>query len=281
METIGVYKEALSLVDQNLRENQSLLKNGRGLPANVLRIESDQQHLAAKIIESDNSRVNARNYLNFLINRPLADSVIFEAPPLSDPLTARLTGISGEINEIRDRGELKQINTAIDLYHTRLRSSQHYYIPTLNTFLDLGSQATDFKFNSGSRYYYVGAQLTVPVFDGGRNRNNIKQAQLDLVSLDLQKDLLLQRLEMAVEMAKNNVAAAWATRKATAKEVVAAKAYFNLIDKGFKEGANTFLEFMDARNQLTTAALQLNIDQYNVLMQLAEYERQTAVSKIK
>ena len=52
-------------------------------------------------------------------------------------------------------------------------------------------------------------------------------------------------------------------------------------NNGFNEGANSLLDFLDARNQLTTSALQLNIKQYYALLQLAEYERQTAVSKIK
>ena len=274
-EAISIYKEALVLVERNLKETQSLLQNGRGLPANVLRVESEEQNITAKIIESDYGRMNARNYLNFLINRPLTDSVNFEAPA-SDSFAARLTGIP----DIQGRGELKQINAGIDLSHTRLKLNQSYYLPKLNTFLDLGSQASDFKFNSGTRYYYFGAQLTIPVFAGGRNRNNISQAQLDLVSLNLEKDLLTHRLEMAAAMAQNNVASAWAARKAKEKQLVAARAYFNFIDKGFREGANSLLEYMDARNQLTTSALQLNINQYNVLMQLAEYERQTAVSKI-
>lgn len=274
---VSIYKEAMVLVDRNLKETRSLLENGRGLPANVLRVESEQQSINAKIIESDNGRMNARNYLNFLINRPLTDSVNFEEPPVSDSLAARLT----EIPDIHGRGELKKISAGIDLYNTRLKLNQSYYLPKLNTFLDLGSQASDFKYNSGSRYYYVGAQLTIPVFAGGRNRNNIKQAQLDLVSLNLEKDELTQRLQMAATMAQNNVASAWAACKATEKQLASARAYFNLIDKGFKEGANSLLEFMDARNQLTTSALQLNIDQYNVLHQLAEYERQTAISKIK
>jgi len=195
---------------------------------------------------------------------------------VSDSLSARLT----EVPDIQERGELKKINAGIDLSNTRLKLNQSYYLPRLNTFLDLGSQASGFKLNSGTRYYYFGAQLTIPVFAGGRNRNNVYQAELDLKSLNLEKDLLTQRLEMAAAMAQNNVASAWAARKATEKQLVAARAYFNLIDKGFKEGANSLLEFMDARNQLTTSALQLNINQYNVLMQLAEYERQTAVSKI-
>src|SRR5258708_19023035 len=83
MERVSIYSDALILVNLNLKVTQSLLKNGKGLPANVLRVESERQNIAAKIIESDNGRLNARNYLNFLTNIPLADSVIFEEPPMS------------------------------------------------------------------------------------------------------------------------------------------------------------------------------------------------------
>jgi outer membrane protein len=39
---------------------------------------------------------------------------------------------------------------------------------------------------------------------------------------------------------------------------------------------NSFIEFLDARNQLTSAQLQLNISKYRFLAGLAEFERQTA-----
>ena len=63
------------------------------------------------------------------------------------------------------------------------------------------------------------------------------------------------------------------------KKQEAAAQYFKLMDRGFKEGVNSFIEFLDARNQLTTAQLQLNISKYKFLASLAEYERQTAVSQ--
>jgi outer membrane protein len=276
-ETIGIYREALILVDQNVKDNQSLLDNGKGLPANLLRVESEQQNIVAKMIESENQRINARNYFNFLINRPLTDSVDFEEPPTADSLVAGMM----ETPDIQGRSELKKINTALELYDTRIKLNQRYYIPKLNSFLDLGSQASDFKYNSASRYYYVGVQLTIPVFEGGRNLNNIRLAKLDQTSLRLQKDLLTRRLEMTASTAQNNVASAWAASKAAEKQRLAAKAYFHLIDKGFREGVNSLLEYMDARDQLTTSALQVNIDRYKLLIQLAEYQRQTAVSKLK
>jgi outer membrane protein len=40
------------------------------------------------------------------------------------------------------------------------------------------------------------------------------------------------------------------------------------------EGINTFIETIDARNQLTTASLQLVINKYQLLAAVANYERE-------
>jgi outer membrane protein len=277
LDAVSIYRNALLLVNQNLKVNQSLLKNGQGLPANILRAQSEQQNVSAKIIEAENVRINARNYLNFLINRPLIDSVIFEEHSMPDSLSGILAGVP----DTRNRSELKQINAGIEQSATVIKLNQSYYIPKLSTYLDLGSQASNFEYNTDSRYYFFGAQLDIPIFSGGRNRNNIKQAQLDQSSLYLQKDFLTTQLLLAATAARNNLLSALAVSHAAEKQLVAAKAYFNLIDKGFREGSNSLIEFIDARDQLTDTSLKLNIDQYNVLIQIAEYERQTATSKVK
>jgi outer membrane protein TolC len=60
------------------------------------------------------------------------------------------------------------------------------------------------------------------------------------------------------------------------KQLEAARSYQKLIDKGYKEGVNTFIEAIDARNQLTNAQLQLNIILFRVLIAEANLERETA-----
>ncbi len=277
LDAVSIYRSALLLVDQNLKVNLSLLKNGKGLPANLLRAQGEQQNISSKIIEAENTRINARNYMNFLINRPLADSIIFEEHKLPDSLAVLLANVPNT----RERSELKQISTGIEISGNVVKLNQSYFIPKLSTYLDLGSQASNFEYNSRSRYYLFGAQLNIPIFSGGRNRNNIKLAQLDQSSLYLQKDLLITQLQLAAASARNNLLSALAVSQAAEKQLVAAKAYFNLIDKGFKEGSNSLIEFIDARDQLTNTSLKLNIDRYNILIQLAEYERQTATSKVK
>lgn len=274
---VSIYKNALELVNQNLKVNQSLLRNGKGLPANVIRAESEVENISSRIIETENTRLNAKYYFNFLLNRSLADTVEAEDNPLPDSLLI----VIAEIPNITNRSELHKINTGIKLYNTQLKLNRSYYIPKLSSFLDLGSQYSDFIFNSQSRYYFLGMQLDIPIYNGNRNRFKIQQTQFDIKSSELQKTFVSTQLQMAAGVAQNNLKSAYATYQSSEKQLVSAKAYFNLIDKGFKEGINSLIEFVDARNQVTTAELQVNISRYKALNQMAEYERQTTNSQIK
>jgi len=274
---VSIYKNALELVNQNLKVNQSLLRNGKGLPANVIRAESEVENISSRIIETENTRLNAKYYFNFLLNRSLADTVEAEDNPLPDSLLI----VIAEIPNITNRSELHKINTGIKLYNTQLKLNRSYCIPKLSSFLDLGSQYSDFTFNSQSRYYFLGMQLDIPIYNGNRNRFKIQQTQFDIKSSELQKTFVSTQLQMAAGVAQNNLKSAYATYQSSEKQLVSAKAYFNLIDKGFKEGINSLIEFVDARNQVTTAELQVNINRYKVLNQMAEYERQTTNSQIK
>jgi outer membrane protein TolC len=274
---LRIYENALELVVLNVNQNQSLLDNGRGLPANLLRSQSERENIEAKIIDGESQRINARNSFNLLIARPLTDTVLVDELHLPDSLAL----LPADTPDVRKRSELKSMDEEIGIAETKLKMDRNYVILKLNAYLDGGSQESNFKVSSSSRYYLVGAQLSVPIFAGGRNRNMIRMAELNLESQHIHKDLLSNELLTDANAAQNNLISALSAWHANEKRLVSSKAYFKLIDKGFKEGVNTLIEFIDAREQLTAASLQLNISQYTILSQIAEYEWQTASSKLK
>ena len=77
-------------------------------------------------------------------------------------------------------------------------------------------------------------------------------------------------------MALNNLRSAWETYRSSAVQLDAAEAYQRLIERGFRAGSNTYIETVDARNQLTAARMALTINKYNVLTAAASLERETA-----
>jgi outer membrane protein TolC len=77
-------------------------------------------------------------------------------------------------------------------------------------------------------------------------------------------------------LSRNNLLNARQNYRASRDQLTSSRSYFNLIDKGYQQGVNTLIEFIDARNQLTTAELQLNLRHFEMLIAQAHLERQTS-----
>jgi outer membrane protein len=267
---VKVYGSALTLVTKNIELNESLLRNGKNLPANVLRSKSEAERVKAELNGARNQVMNARNYFNFLLNKELNAEVITTADIQIEPNNEPVTASIGKREELQMLHTLKEINT------TSLRMSKFNRLPKLNGFLDLGSQASDWKVNNNSRYYLVGVQFSLPLFNGFRNNIAIRQANLEIDKTQHIIDNTEKQLELAATLARNDYETTVQNYYAAQEQLKSAQSYFNLIDKGYREGVNSLIEFLDARNQLTTSQLQQHLKQFEMLTASARVERETA-----
>ena len=270
---IAIYQNALEVVNQNLRVNQSLLKNGKGLPAYVSRAESEVRQVENQLQTANNEKRNAAAYFNFLLNKSFTDQIIIREVDFNEMLANVLAATADDISK---REELKGLFIAKTINQQVLKMSQSFRAPRLNAFLDLAAQGFDFNVNRQSFFYLGGLQLQVPIFTGKRNLYKIDQTKLDKKALQFNTDQVKEQLELAAFVSRNNIATAHSSYLSAFQQEEAAAKYFNLIDRGYKEGVNSFIEFLDARTQLTNAQLQVNISTYKVLIALSDYERQTA-----
>jgi len=268
--SIEILKNSLQLVEQNLKDTRSLVANGKSLPAAVLRAESELEQVKSWLTEAELKTKNAAHYLNFLVNRPLQQAVPFEEVLLD--LTRLDQLLLEEINPLNP--ELRAMQSLESIQEKVLKSGKNYWIPKLSTYADLGSQGFDWNFDSQSRYLLWGLNFSMPVFQGGRNQNQMQRNFLGLQSIQRQKELVNQKLNLSLQMQRNEVKTLLAALHSSEKKLTATTAYFKLVDKGFKEGSQSLLEFIDARNQFTQAALQKNISTYKLQMALAQLERQ-------
>ena len=268
--SISILKNTLQLVDQNLKDTRSLVENGKRLPAAVLRAESELEQVKSLLIEAELKTNNASQYLNFLVNRPLDQPVAFEEIPLD---LSRLDQLL--LEDLHPQNpELRAMQSMETIQETVLKSGKNYWVPKLSTYADLGSQGFDWSFDSQSKYLMWGLNFSMPVFQGGRNQNQIQRNVLGLQAVQRQKELVNQKLNLGLQTQRNEVKTLVAALQSSEKKLVSASAYLKLVDRGFKDGSQSLLEFIDARNQYTQAALQKNISAYKLQMALAQLERQ-------
>ena len=268
--SISILKNTLQLVDQNLKDTRSLVENGKRLPAAVLRAESELEQVKSLVTEAELKTNNAAQYLNFLVNRPLDQSVAFEEIPLD---LSRLDQLL--LEDLHPQNpEMRAMQSMETIQETVLKSGKNYWVPKLSTYADIGSQGFDWSFDSQSKYLMWGLNFSMPVFQGGRNQNQIQRNVLGLESVQRQKELVNQKLNLGLQTQRNEVKTLQAALQSSEKKLVSASAYLKLVDRGFKDGNQSLLEFIDARNQYTQAALQKNISAYKLQMALAQLERQ-------
>lgn len=275
-EATHIYENALTLVQQNLRVNQSLMANGKGLPAYISRAESEVKSVESQLQNARNDVLNARAYFNFLLNRSLTDSVILRSSDYASAATLPPADYT-----ISNREELASLRIAGQINNHLLKMNKEFRKPKVNLFLDLAAQGFDFSVNKRTPFYLGGVQVQIPLYAGKRNLYKIEQSQLDITSLQSNTTNVEHQLELSALVSRNNVNNALSSYQSALKQSESARQYFRLIDKGYTEGVNSYIEWLDARTQLTNSQIQVNLNQFRLLSAQADFERQTASFNLK
>ena len=271
LQGVEAYKSAMILIDENIRVNTSLLKNGVRNGTALLRAQTEQQKTSAALINARKNVENARAYFNFLLNRSLTDTIRTDSMAIADALSVPdTTGGSG------NREELKQLHFMKEVNNLDYKLQRSNIIPKLSTFIDLGSQGTAFQVNDKTRYYLWGVNLQWDIFTGGKNKYRAAQAESNIRSVTAKIDETEKAFQLQLTQSYNNYRSAQAAcNSATAGLSFAGKYYRDQL-KAYHAGQLLYLELIDAQDQLTSARLRMADAQAALQIALAELERNQA-----
>ena len=265
---VEAYRSALLLIDENIRVNTSLLKNGVRNGTALLRAQTEQEKTNAALINAQRNVDNASAYFNFLLNRPLKETILIDSAAIANVLVVpdTTTGIGG-------REELKQLNSLKEANNLDYKLQRSNLIPKLSTFIDLGSQGMDFKVNDKTRYYLWGVNLQWDIFTGGKNKFRAAQAQSNIKANTAKIDETEQSFKLQLVQAHNNYKAAKAACTSAISGLSFAGKYYRDQLKAYRAGQLLYLELIDAQDQLTSAKLRMADTQADLQITLAELER--------
>ncbi len=271
-QAIGIFDNALKLLNDLKRINQSLVNNGVGLPSLLVRSNSEILKIDAQRYEAQNNQKNAAAYFNFLIGKKFEEKIEIDSTYLSDNQRF-IKNITADIN---NREELLKLQSAAKLSEVALDFQKSYYKPKLNFFLDLGAQGNLYPFNSNPLYVFGGLQFEYPLYDAKRNKKRIEMAGKDIAALNEQTQNAENQLNLQLNVSVNSYYSALGIYESTNGQITLNKRYYNDILKKYKEGTALFIELNDAQTQLLIAELQQSIALSNVWIKLAELERASA-----
>lgn len=273
-EAIKVYENALKILRESERVNESLIKNGSANPTVLVRTRNEISKIVAEFDNARGNQKNAAAYFNFLLNKDFTEKITLDS--LSK------NGLNSELAE-GHREELDKIQTGISINRQLLGINQSYKKFKIGASLDLGSQgrfaqiaSADKNFFAPNAFVLLGVSFDLPVYSFGRNQLKIKQSEMEIASLDAQLQQVRNQLDLQAELAKNSLNSAKEIYESKASQVSTAERYYRDMFRRYKEGNLNFIELLDAQTQITTAQLQQSISLYDVWIKWVELERTKA-----
>jgi outer membrane protein TolC len=270
VEAIRIYESTLALVNENKRINQSLYNNDKVNQTVVVRADNEVTKFESLKENARQISNSAKAYFNFLLNKNALDSITTDTS-YKDAAT-----FSGDTTTISQREELAKLKIGSTINQHLDGLSKSYIVPKLSTFLDLGSQGFDWKFDDKTRYYFFGVSMQWDIFSSGKDYFKTKQVQLDSKIIQSQTDYVSSQLQLQYTTSINSFNASLSTYKAAISTYNASQKYYADLLRLYKENQVLFIELLDAQNQLTQSQLQAAISLYDTHIKMSEIERVTA-----
>ena len=228
------------------------------------------QNAVPNLVEAQNSVVLALWQLKALLGIDLKKNI---------DVAGSLTDYEAQMNyahtidqlDLSNNSSLKQLDIQEGMLESALKISKLANVPTLSVnaaylYTALGNDGKFFQGKAWNPYSYAGVQLNIPIFAGGQRRAAIKQANLNLSNLKLQRENAERQLRVAVVQSLNNMQTNVKKFSSAAATVGQAKRGYEIAVKRYEVGRGTLVDIDNSQLQLTQAELGRNSAVYNFLV---------------
>lgn len=274
---LGMLTETRELLLENIRVNKKLLENGKITNDYLYRSEAELSKFDQELQNCEKNYKVAKSYFNFLLNKPLNDTVIIK-PPDSLPSVSRLTA-DLVASALSRREELKKLENYKSISSLMVRMNESEKLPDIMIVADFGYQGEKYQFNRDQDYLLASAVLTWNLFEGFSSRARVRQAALGKQMAEAQIEEARKQIELQVVNALDELKTSLKGITAAENRLKSASQVFRLVNRKYEEGQASMLEFLDARSNLTQAEENLIISKYKYLSDFAELEKTAAINQ--
>ena len=275
--SVEIYTNALTVVNENLRVNEKLVKNTMATKDVVLKAKAQVSQVQTSLIGAEETKKNAMAYFNFLLNQPLETTIENDSTILQS-LDKRIN-LSPDVPVNRE--ELLQIKSGQKALATNLKLNESYKLPRLNAFYNAGFQGFGYKFFDKQFYQLGGLQLTWNIFKANDNKLKVKQTRLDIEALQNQYTNTEKQIQLQTATTYNTYIGALQALQSSNDELINTREAYRLTDRKYREGQALQIELIQARIDMTNAEIKYSLAQLAVLNKAAELERVMATYPIQ
>ena len=228
------------------------------------------QNAVPNLIEAQNSVVLALWQLKALLGLDLKKNIDVVGTLMDYEAQMNYAHTLDQL-DLSNNSSLKQLDIQESILESALKISKLANVPTLSInaaylYTALGNDGKFFVGKAWNPYSYAGLQLNIPIFAGLQRRAAIKQANLNLSNLQLQRENAERQLRVAVVQSLNNMQTNVKKFSAAAATVGQAQRGYEIAVKRYEVGRGTLVDVDNSQLALTQAELGRNSAIYNFLM---------------
>jgi outer membrane protein len=268
-----------TLLEENVRVNESLFRNDKVTIDNVYRSKAELSQLDQHIAEATKAKQISMAYFNFLLNRPFSEQIIEDNLYDSTFVISDLE--TANENALGKREELTMLDSYLKANNYWLNMNQAKIIPSVFGAVDYGYQGTRYRFTDDYDYYIASIVLRWEIFHGYENRAQISQAKIARESMETKIEETKDQIKLQVIEAYYDLQASDKSIQASDEALKSARKAYEMVDKKFREGQANLIEYIDARTTMTNAEQTLIINRYDYYIKYAEYERVACLREIE
>ncbi len=259
---LNILQRKVLLESKRRTENQltlicNLMEADQKTAYDTLEVSSRKLHLHSQIIKLKDGYDILLSKIRFLINadnfqdlKPVEiNSVTLTVPDLSNIKHIALNNRS-ELNFIdKQRKTIEYNKVALkSSYYPQIyaNASYHYAKPGVNFFR-----------NEWMDYYSVGVSFQWELWKWGYDKSKIRQSELTIEKIDLQKEQLKNDILQQVEESYKNLEMAITQINLNKSLVALEKERYRIVKEKYEQGLSTSLDLNDAEHSLTAIELEL------------------------
>lgn len=271
-----VFKESYDNAMENYLDIKKKYDQGTVAEYDLIRADVTVKNSEPNMLQAENSLTLAKWQLKALLGMDLEMAIDCEGE-LADFESVLFADYMATDTTLAGNTDLKQIDLQMQQLKKTLTMQKFDYLPTLSLtgMYQWNAMNNDFKFKNynWTPYSIVGVSLTVPIFSGGSKYHKIKQTQVSMHQMDLQRDDTKRNLQLAIKQYLDNMKTCVKQFDAAQKGVEQANKGYKIAQKRYDTGAGTLLEMNDAELALTQAKLNLNQSIYNYMVAKSDMEK--------
>lgn len=262
-------RQALRVSQDTVKADQDSLhltrlkaSHGEATALDVAQAETTLHTAEASVAQSTRAVAQDMDALVLLVGAPLPDGLVRQMEAAGDlttepPFPALPAGLPSDLLERRP--DIRAAEHTLLGANANIGAARAAFFPDISLTANGGTASSGLAglFGAGSATWLFQPQISLPIFDAGRN-----QANLDLAKLEARADIA--DYEKAIQSAFRDVADALAARSTYVGQLAAEQAlvesdsrFYRLSDMRFRAGIDTYLNVLVAQDALFSARLTL------------------------